>query len=192
MRPEQATRPFRRACVNSRIQAPCPSSTKQVTTGTERDPLGPGGPAAVPSRLGVPLWHELGCGGGRRRCRPKALADRLARAGEQAPGVVAPVTERAPAPPPNSLLRWTKTRRAAAAAAGPRRHCPHSSAAGAGSTVIGSGAPRLGRGSALIAANGYRNRCRILADRRSGQEPDVLNGEPASAAAVDNGGHGWY
>jgi hypothetical protein len=34
-------------------------------------------PAAVGDQLGVALWHELGCGVGRRVCSPRALAARL-------------------------------------------------------------------------------------------------------------------
>ena len=76
-----------------------------------------GSPAAVADQRGVALWHELGCGVGRRRCGPKALADRLTCAGEQTPGAVALVTERASAVPPSSLLRWTSSDSAAFARA---------------------------------------------------------------------------
>jgi hypothetical protein len=67
-----------------------------------------GSPAAIADQRGVALCHELGCGVEHRRCSPKALADRLTCAGEQTPGAVALVTERAPATPPSSLLRRTK------------------------------------------------------------------------------------
>ena len=36
-------------------------------------------------------------------------------------------------------------------------------------TVVGADAPRFGSGSAAVGANGYGGRCRILADRQSGQ-----------------------
>ena len=51
--------------------------------------------------------HEHGCGAVGDGTAAKALADCLTRAGQQAAGAVALATERAPAAPPTSLLRWT-------------------------------------------------------------------------------------
>ncbi len=44
-----------------------------------------GSPAAVAAQLGVAPWHELGCDAGANDSAAEALADRLTRAGQQAP-----------------------------------------------------------------------------------------------------------
>ena len=62
-------------------------------------------------------FGELRCRVGRRRRSPKALAERLTCAGEQTPSADALVTERAPAAPPSSPLRWTRRESAAFARA---------------------------------------------------------------------------
>ena len=57
-----------------------------------------GAPAAAVAQLGVVLWHELGSDAGVDDAAAEALADRLTRAGQQAPGAAALVTEQAPVP----------------------------------------------------------------------------------------------
>ncbi len=44
-----------------------------------------GSPAAVAAQLGVVLWHVLGCDAGADDAAAEALANRLTRAGQQAP-----------------------------------------------------------------------------------------------------------
>jgi hypothetical protein len=66
-----------------------------------------GAPAAAVAQLGVVLWHELGSDAGVDDAAAEALADRLTRAGQQAPGAAALVTEQAPVPALGSLPSWT-------------------------------------------------------------------------------------
>ena len=84
-------------------------------------------PAVVPTSAEFCFGMNSGYGVGRRRCSLKALADRLIRAGEQAPGATALVTERAPTALPTSLLRWTKGSRLGGRAPGIAGHAPSSS-----------------------------------------------------------------
>jgi len=117
---------------------------------------------------GVLLSRELGYAVGRRPCSPKELADRLSCAGEQTPGAVALVTERASAAPPSSLLRWTRTTRLAAR--GGRLHRP--------------GDPRAGASDADVTGRATASGESECSSARGNQRPDRTNPGRALARSL--------
>jgi hypothetical protein len=85
---------------------PSPISGRASSSG-----LRPRLPMSAELRFGVNAGAASSADGAARRRLPIAslVAHRLTCTGEQAPGAVALVTERAPAAPPCSLLRWTSS-----------------------------------------------------------------------------------
>ena len=136
-----------------------------------------GSPAAVAAQLGVAPWHELGCDAGADGSAAEALADRVTRAGQQAPGAAALVTEQAPVPALGSLPSRTKLRQ--------RRRPSTVTAAGLLLLVQPSTLDRTRRGACNASnakSNGRNRRLLVRMLERAPRRSRQLSAPPSSRA----------